>query len=612
MIGRGGLVGQPMQKQGDASSPQSEAVFLVLAGLMLVVIAPGAAAIGAAVLFGLRGYEAAKLRRWWLFLTPERAWMLWAAAGAGAVIAATLVWSLRLVREGRFELLIAAALVSLVAGIAAAPGAFLLARRMLRQQVLEGRTNDVLATAQIADAVRRADDELTARSVGVSLSEDTVELGVIDAAKVMVAPVPVEVGSAIRYGIGVLIPEDRLTDFERSAHFTANGCDLLLVPAIAGQIRLLIMAGSGTGKTELIAAFHAVANRAGMTSVLIDLKGVEADAQRFGADARAQRDYLGAADDVRVVRGGWDFFDTGRDQLLDRIMFIAPKTTSTDFYTKRMRRVLDIVIDGRGTCAQVRDLQELLDRLADPVGHLGARLGGPIAEKNRNGESAASSVADDIDAMFAPLRQYLPKTGEGWSFSKLVPGSATIVSLSPVLPAELLLANLMLRDYRDFLGARAKSTTDPAAAQPISVIIDEFPQMVEEGVDAAEEAAKIQETARSANAGLIVAGQAVEGFSLDAQMQRRLLGAGVGIILGRSALPDTVAEAAGTRWNLEAAGDPYGFAINSARAQQTFAIPPQYVRRMHTGLFWLIHEGAAVRFLAFQTRSKSAHISEKQ
>ncbi|MFJ9370553.1 hypothetical protein ACIRRA_39865 [Nocardia sp. NPDC101769] len=585
------------QQQNPQSGTHSEALVGVLATVIIGVLVPGVAVAVLVAAAGLRGYAAAKHRRWWLFLTPERRWWTWLALACIGLIAAATVYDLTLLRTGRTGTLIPVGVVSLAAGIAAAPGVFVSARRHLRQQVLEGRTNDVLATAQVADAIRRADDEMTARSVGVTLAEDTVDPRVVDPALRLTAPVPVEVGETIRYGIGVLIPEDRLSDFERSAPYTAKGCDLLLVPRRAGQMRALIIAGSGTGKTELIAGFHATANRAGMTSVLIDLKGMTADAHRFATDARAQREYLGAAADVRVERGGWDFFDCDRDQLLERLMFLAPKTASTDYYTQRLRRVLDIVIDGRGTKPLVRSLDELTDRLADPAAHVGAKLAGPIIATARNGNSAAAEVAQTVEAMFAPIRQYLPKTGQGWTFAKLPSGSATIVSLSPVLASELLLANLMLRDLRDYLVARARTGN----TEPLSVTIDEFPQMVEEGVDAAEEAAKILETARAAEVGLILAGQTIESYSLDAQMQRRLLGAGVAIFLGRSALPDTVTEAAGTRWQLEAAGDPFGFTINSARAQQTFQVPPQYVRRQHTGIFWVIHEGSAARFLALQT-----------
>ncbi|MBU3063109.1 hypothetical protein KO481_16435 [Nocardia sp. NEAU-G5] len=591
----------PSEKSPTSTTTGSEVLAVVLGAMLLVVIAPGAVIIGLAWLAGLRGYAAAKHRRWWMFLTPERWWMVAGAATGVAVVLGSLAWAIALMRAGRFETLVAPAVVSLAAGALAAPGTFVLARRHLRLRVLEGRTDDVLATAQIAEAVRRADDELTARSVGVSLDEHTVDLRVIDPERRMTAPVPVEVDTAIRYGIGIVVPEDRLTDVERSSHFTAPGCDLLLAPQVAGQMRALILAGSGTGKTELIAGFHATANRVGMTSVLIDLKAQAYDANRFGEDARRQREYVGSAADVRVVRGGWDFFDCPREQLLERLMFIAPKASSTDFYSQRMRRVLDLVIDGRGTKPLVRSLEELTDRLADPVKVLGRRLAGPIVEEDRFGQTDAGMVAADVDAMFAPLRKYLPKTGEGWSFSRLAPGSATIVSLNPVLAPELLLANLILRDLRDFLASRAESPIDPARQQPVAVIVDEFPQMVEREVDAAEEAAKVLETARAANVGLILAGQSIEGYSRDPQMQRRLLGAGVAIFLGRSALPDTVTEAAGTRWQLEVGGDPWGFSINTAHAKWVFQVLPQYVRRMHVGMFWVIHEGAAMRFLTFQT-----------
>lgn len=582
--------------------PPAEILVAILAAILAAGGAPGLAVVGLVWLAGLRGYAAAKHRRWWLFLAPERSWMPWSALAGVTVVFTAAAWSLVLVRDGRFDALAGPLVLSVLAGVAAAPGVFVMARRMLRQQVLEGRTDDVLATAQVADAVRRADDELTARSVGVSLHEHTVEVRVADPERRKIAPVPVEVGASIRYGIGVLMPEDRLTDFERSAHFTSPDSDLLLVPRRAGQIRALIIAGSGTGKTELIAGFHAVANRSGMTSVLIDLKGQAADAERFGRDARDQRHYLGADADVRVERGGWDFFDCDRDQLLERLMFIAPKTTSTDFYRQQMHRVLDIVIDGRGTKPLVRSLDELAQRLDNPARHLGRQLAGPISTPDRHGRTEAMDVAQKVDAMFAPLREYLPKTGAGWSFSKLPPGSATIVSLSPVLHSERMLANLMLRDLRDFLVARARSVVDPAKAQPLLVIVDEYSQMVEEDTDAAEEAVKILEVARAGEVGLILASQTIEGYSANTQLQRRVLGAGVAVILGRSALPETVTDVGGTRWQLDPVGDLHGYSFNSARTQTVDAVPAQYVRRMHTGTFWLLHEGAAARFLAFQTR----------
>ncbi|WP_331765144.1 hypothetical protein [Nocardia sp. NBC_01388] len=586
----------------NASQPAAAAITSGLGLIAAAVAAPGLVPLAIGFGIGNRGYAASKHRRFWLWLTPERwPFMIGAALSFGLVVGFTVAVIVRMTNGAGPVDLWPWLVASLAVGAAGAPGAFMIGRRLLRRELLEGRTRDVLVNAQSIGAMIEADDEQVARTVGVSLNEDTVGLSVVDPGRVMTAPIPVEVGKDVRYGVGILMPDDSMTDRRRSAQFTAPNCDLLLVPATAGQQRMQVFAGSGVGKTEYLAGFHAAQNRMGMTTVFIDLKGIAEDAARFAADARAQRDYVGAQQLVRVERGGWDFFDTTRDELLDRLMFIAPKTQSTDYYTKRLRRVLDIIIDGRGTKPLVKDLDELNERLADPVRHLGAQLAGPITEADRHGDTEAKSVAQDVEAMFAPLRRLLPKTGQGWSFTKLPQGSATIVSLLPVRPAERLLANLMLRDLRELLAQRSEQSKAGTKLHPLAVTIDEFPQMVEPETDAADEAVRIFETARAADVGLILAGQTVEGFSLDEQMQRRMLGAGTAVVLGRSALPDTVSNAAGTRVQLEAAGDPYGHGINSARAQHTFAISPQQVRQLHTGLFYLVHEGAVVRFMAFQT-----------
>lgn len=596
------LTAAATNKPAKGGEPPAAAAAAAIGLVFGAVVAPGLVPLGIGFGVGNRGYAASKHRRFWLWLTPER-WPLMAVSGLSftLVVGFTVAALQRMSHGGAVAELWPWFVASLLVGAIGAPGAFLIGRRLLRRELLEGRARDVLVNAQAIGAMTEADDEQVARSVGVSLNEDTVGLSVVDPKRLMTAPIPVEVDKDVRYGVGILMPDDSMTDRRRSAQFTAPNCDLLLVPATAGQQRMQVFAGSGVGKTEFLAGIHAAQNRMGMTTVFIDLKGIAEDAARFAADARAQRDYVGAEQLVRVERGGWDFFDTTRDELLDRLMFIAPKTQSTDYYTKRMRRVLDIIIDGRGTKPLVKSLDELTERLADPVRHLGAKLAGPITEEDRHGDTEAKSVAQDVDAMFAPLRRLLPKTGEGWSFTKLPKGSATIVSLVPVRPAERLLANLMLRDLRELLAQRSEQSKAGERQHPLSVTIDEFPQMVDPDTDAADEAVRIYETARAGDVGLILAGQTIESFSLDAQMQRRMLGAGTAVVLGRSALPDTVTESAGTRWQLEAAGDPYGHGINSARAQQTFAVSPQQVRQLHTGLFYLVHEGAAARFMAFRT-----------
>lgn len=92
--------------------------------------------------------------------------------------------------------------------------------------------------------------------------------------------------------------------------------------------------------------------------------------------------------------------------------------------------------------------------------------------------------------------------------------------------------------------------------------------------------------------------QSVAGVSQDETRRRRALSSGAALIVGRSKDPEDVVSFVGTAMRLEASGAATGEELRPARAQHTYVIPPDDVRRAAVGQFYIVQGGAIALFRA--------------
>lgn len=574
------------------------------------VLAAIAGVIGAAIVLPLAvpwiarrvaGFRVAKRHAFWVTLRWH-----WVANVAGIVIvAAVLTWEVVLiVRWATSDGLAALTaqpewwavawgalwpwlLLNLLLGVLLLPVTWSLWRRRLADMVRDRTIPDVVTQERIEAARKRAADIVSARRVGLRLDPTTGTLSPADGSSPITAPHALPDG---RQAVGMITRNtvrtvrDRLVDDRRVPDWVDASGRFLVLPERAGAARAYLAAESGVGKTVLIFGWILAALDAGWRVNFIDAKGDVEDAERLAALATAR------GHSARVGEP-WNLFTGSAEQITSKLMRLMPAPDGANqYYLDETRGVLQ-ALQGAEPFTGMNDL---FGRLADPAPHVTNQfeltmLTEPI---DRQGTTRAGRVQMTLLVALRPMQPYL--SSSGWSYAD--EGAAlTIAPLSPVEDAQARLGDLMLADLRGYLANRL-SARDKS---PVLTVIDEYPQLVTGTSDPGDTAGALYETSRSANAGLILAGQSVAGLSNDDTRRRRALASGAALFFGRSKDPEDVVKYAGTVMRMEASGAAAGDELRSARAQHTFVIPPQDVREASQGSFWVVQGGAMSAFRSF-------------
>lgn len=474
-------------------------------------------------------------------------------------------------------------------GITIALWVFLAARDRLRRIARDRLLPDETLTARVVRAIRRAEAVDATRSVGIELDTDRARPNVT--AHTTHAPHRVE--DTYAYAV---INRDRLTtrDHHRILNDWTDRTDRwLVIPRTAGAMRALIIAASGSGKTYLLFGLMLCAAAAKWPALFIDLKGDPDDADRLVENARKRPPHSSAV----ILDGGFRFFDAPNiASLRDRILALFPPATGADrYYQERRQQILGYVLDDHlpdpVTCLD--DIEKLFDTpdlLPDPMRAKRA-LYNPTKTGGTDGQEVLNEV---VNAIRSIGRHISLDNTSGWSYATIEDSKQLCaLRLFPATDAvDKAFAELLLVALRQHMQQRMATRSKDT---PLVCVIDEFPQMIGAADDAATTVAMLHETARSANIGLILAGQTVAGFSTDPNTQTRMLTTGTALIIGRTADPEPVIKLAGTTMQLESSADPEG-GLKSARAQHTYVIQPNDVRQVETGGFWIIADGTTRRF----------------
>lgn len=488
--------------------------------------------------------------------------------------------------------------LNLLLGVLLLPVAWSWRRRQIAEMVRMRKIPDVLTQEHIESARKRAADIVTARTLGLRLDARTGSLTPLPKAATITAPHPVPVTRSragggrekvTLQGIGMIqrptikTMGDRMQDTRRVPDWTDAAATFVVLPESAGAIRVLQLAESGSGKTVLLQnAILAILER-GWPVFFIDAKGDPEDADKLAAIATS-RGY--------TVRSGepWNLFTGSPAQITSKLMRTLPTSTGDgQFYNDEVQSALNAI----QSHSPLTGMRDLFGRLAEPAAHARdqAQLDMLASPVDRAGTRRADRVRDRLMLALGPLEPHL--AASGWSFEDRT-ADLTIVPLSPADRAQATVGDLMLLDLRRWMSARL-ARRDKA---PAVVFVDEFAQLVTADSDPGDTAASMFETARSAGLGLWLAAQSVAGLSQDEAQRRRALSSGAALIFGRSKDPEDVVAFAGTVMRLEASGAATGEELRSARAQHTYVIPPDDVRRAAVGQFWIVQGGAIAPFRA--------------
>ena len=590
---------------------------LVLALLLLPLVVP-------LLVAGIAGNRVAK--RHWFWVTYR--WHLVANVVAVAIIAAVLTaeavavagwiasgdarvfvqadgWPLALLSSWWPYLLL-----NLLLGLLLLPVAWSWRRRRIAELVRTRKVPDVLTQEHIESARKRAADIVTARTLGLRLDARTGALAPSGRGGMVVAPhaVPVVRSKAgggrervTLQGIGMIERPtirtlgDRMQDTRRVPDWTDPAGTYLVLPESAGAQRVLLFAESGSGKTVLIQGGILAALDRGWPVFFIDAKGDPDDADKLAAIARARGHSVSVAEP-------WNLFTGTAADITSKIMRTLPTSTGDgQFYNDEVNSALNAI----QAHAPLTGMRDLFGRLAEPREHVRdqAQLHMLLEPVDKNNTPRVIRVRSRLMLALGPLEPHL--SAAGWSFENRT-ADLTIVPLSPADRAQATVGDLMLADLRRWMSARlSRRDKTPAVA-----FVDEFAQLVTDDSDPGDIAASLFETARSAGIGLWLAAQSVAGVSQDETRRRRALSSGAALIVGRSKDPEDVVAFAGTAMRLEASGAATGEELRSARAQHTYVIPPDDVRRAAVGQFYIVQGGAIAVFRALPSPTLTAVVDQ--
>ncbi|MCZ4069153.1 MULTISPECIES: hypothetical protein [unclassified Microbacterium] len=605
--------------QQNAQQPQStdaltEALFAIikigLGAVLVLVFLPLAVPLLAVAVTGNR-----VAKRHWFWVTHR--WHPWVNAAAIVIVAAALTWEgialtgwivsgdarAFVQTEGWPAALLGQwwpiLLVNLLLGALLLPVAWAWRRRQLAELVRARKIPDVLTQEHIESARKRAADIVTARKLGLRLDSHTGALTALPGGTTIVAPHPVPSTrprngggreKVTLQGIGMIERPtirtfgDRMQDTRRVPDWTDPAGRYVVLPESAGAQRVLLFAESGSGKSVLLHDAILAVLEVGWPVFFIDAKGDPDDAEKLAAVAASRGHSV-------LVGEPWNLFTGTAAEITTKLMRTLPQSSGDgQFYNDEVESVLNAIQSLRPLTG-MRDLFTRLSSITPEDVRDGVQFAMLTAPVDKQGTPRVFRVRDRLLLALGPLEPHL--AASGWSFENRT-ADLTIVPLAPSDRAQATVGDLMLVDLRRYMSARlARRDKTPAV-----VFVDEFAQLVTDDSDPGDIAASMFETARSAGLGLWLAAQSVAGVSQDETRRRRALASGAALIVGRSKDPEDIVTFAGTAMRLESSGAATGEELRSARAQHTYVIPPDDVRRAAVGQFWIVQGGAIAPFRA--------------
>ena len=347
--------------------------------------------------------------------------------------------------------------------------------------------------------------------------------------------------------------------------------------------RLILVAGSGHGKTTLIRAQARAALERGWRVVIIDGKGSKTDVTT----------YLAMAADLGKSSRSWpeDPFDAwrgGSAACVTKAAALLPQD-GAEIYRQRVEASLHDI----ATAGTWSSTAELLQRLGNPADHITdpealKALRAPQEYRIRAHESAHAQIRQALRGLDTTLDG--ANDPRGWAWDDDSTWDMAVVRVdSGNDQAAVRAASLMLTDLNCYREGR-RTHND----KPLLVILDEASIVLDQPT--APDINALAEQLRSANIGLIVASQSVVGLGDNAS---RLLDSGATFLVGRLTSTDDLIHRIGTYRVPELAHQGLNSGLTAtgvvaAREQEQFLLDPTRIRRLKPGQWAIATPGQPV------------------
>lgn len=354
--------------------------------------------------------------------------------------------------------------------------------------------------------------------------------------------------------------------------------------------RAVLCAGSGSGKTVLLHNAVIAALQQGQSVIFIDCK-----ADREGTERLIS---LAAAHNVPCrewrVDGGapyeaWHGSVEDCIAKVDILLGAEPTSDAAKHYHARTIKALRAVTTTAGPWTTTTDL---LNRLQAPQNWVKDTATLRSLTAKHNGQPEHLRVFDEVQAALDGLNGSIDghQHAHGWSWEATENAGLFIVTVPSTNDAAISAATVILQDLDTY---RETRQTEDSKKRRRLVMLDEAGVLLDR--EGAPPIAALSEQLRSANIGLIVAGQST--YTLGAAAER-LLEAGVDYIVGKMPNPEEFVKRSGTRRAPEVGhqADQTGpTGLHATREQAVHRLDPDRVRELPRGHFAL-YTNSAVRY----------------
>lgn len=349
--------------------------------------------------------------------------------------------------------------------------------------------------------------------------------------------------------------------------------------------RALVCGGSGSGKTVLLHNVVSAALQRGDSVVFLDCKG----------DREGTQQLIHLAADLGVpcrewrVDGGAPFqawHGSVEDCIakMDILLGSNPTSSAAKHYRARTLAALRAVTSPGGavTPKPWMSTADLRNRLQQPQHWVTDSAMLAALRRKHQGEAEHQRVLAEVDAAISGLGSCIDGHAHphGWSWETTETPGLFIATVPSTNDAALRAASLMLKDLDTYRETRQSDDTKKTRRL---VILDEAGVLLDR--DGAPPVATLSEQLRSANIGLIIAGQSVNTLGEAAY---RLLESGVEYIVGKMPNPEEFVTRAGTRRAPEVGhqADHQGLTgVHATREQAVHRLDPDRVRELPRGHF---------------------------